>query len=255
MDSNQLAIIVAFYLSKFDKEAKTRLGYLTDSEAFNSISEVLGVKPNYIKFRRDEFDPIHPWRKGWRRPMDYRIMRAIEALRDLSENELGEIVEKILSDAEYREGEEVNRITRLFSKDNKDDRKAQAAYILRGPTGKKAEEYFIKYHSEGRHSFEGRLIDTREMGCGYDFEIAGKHSLYIEVKGLAKADGGILFTSKEWQTAEKHADNYVLVVIRDLDQDPKIEFIRNPTSVLKAKKSIVTSVQVQYSVSSKEFVK
>ena len=81
MKSNQLAIIVAFYLSKFDKVAKKRLGLSTDAEAFREISRILEVEKNYVKFRRDEFDPIHPWRKGWQRPMDKRIIRAIEAFR------------------------------------------------------------------------------------------------------------------------------------------------------------------------------
>ncbi len=255
MNSNQLAIIVAFYLSKFDKTARERLGYRTDSDAFNSISEVLGVKPNYIKFRRDEFDPVHPWRKGWTRPMDARVVKAIEAMQDLSEAELSEIVEKIISDAEYRKGEEITQITRLFTKDTQKEKERSSTYILRGPTGKKAEEHFIKYHSEGLLPFGGELIDTREMGCGYDFEIAGRHSFYVEVKGLAKADGGILFTSKEWMTAEAYGDKYFLAVVRNLDRDPEVEFIQNPTAVLKATKSIITSVQVQYNISSKEFVK
>jgi len=72
MNPNLLAIIVAFYLSKFDKQGLKNLGFKNDADAFETIANILGTKKNYIKFRRDEFDPIHPWRKGWQRPMDNR---------------------------------------------------------------------------------------------------------------------------------------------------------------------------------------
>src|SRR5690349_18136049 len=107
---NELAIIIAFYLSKFNKEALRNLSYATDLEAFKAISQILGVKENYIKFRRDEFDPIHPWRKGWQRPMDVRIVRTIEALQDLEESDLRLIVLKILNDEGYRNSAELRRI-------------------------------------------------------------------------------------------------------------------------------------------------
>jgi hypothetical protein len=255
MNSNQLAIIIAFYLSKFDKIAKNRLGYKTDSDAFQGISDALGIKKNYIKFRRDEFDPIHPWRKGWLRPMDTRIVRAIEALQDLTESELGEIVERIIGDVEYRNGEEITRISQLFAEETKEKKQKKSTHILRGPTGKKAEEYFIEYHNRGKNVFEGQLIDMREMGCGYDFEIVGKNSVCIEVKGLAKTEGGILFTSKEWNTAKNLKDRYILALIKNLDQNPEIELIQNPATKLNAKKSIITTVQIQWNVSSKEFQK
>src|SRR5437868_5898254 len=107
MNPNLLAIIVAFYLSKFDKQALQNLGFKNDSEAFETTAKVLGVKKNYIKFRRDEFDPVHPWRKGWERPMDRRIIKSIEALQDLEEPDLREIVQRLLSEDDYRNSDEV----------------------------------------------------------------------------------------------------------------------------------------------------
>ena len=253
MKSNQLAIIVAFYLSKFDKVAKKRLGFRTDAEAFREISRILEVEKNYVKFRRDEFDPIHPWRKGWQRPMDKRIIRAIEALQDLSEKDLGDIVKKILKDENYRNSDEIESITRLLSdeiKSNKSERRRE--YILRGPTGKKAEEYFIEYFKDGNLSIEGNLEDTRDLGCGYDFKIIGKTEYFFEIKGLAEIEGGILFTSKEWITAKKYDRRYFLVIVRNLNSIPEIEFYQDPASKLSPKKNIVTTIQVQWSITTKE---
>ena len=143
-NNNELSIIVAFYLSKFDKRGINILGYKTDKEAFETIAEILGVKKNYIKFRRDEFDPIHPWRRGWQRPMDKRIKRAIDALQDLDESELREIVTQILTDPEFRTSEEIQDITSIFSK-GKLIKGKLAKFIIRSPTGKQAEEFFISH--------------------------------------------------------------------------------------------------------------
>jgi hypothetical protein len=252
MQPNKLAIIAAFYLSKFDKEGLKNLGYKTDSEAFQKIGNAVGVKKNYIKFRRDEFDPIHPWRKGWLRPMDKRILSAIEALQDIDEPTLRQIVLNILNKAEYRDGDEVQMITALFA-DEKSKKGSKGKYILRGPTGKLAEEYFIKYYSEKKLPFPGQLIDTREMGCGYDFEIISDGKKYmIEIKGLSEVSGGILFTDKEWNTALKAGDNYFLVIIRSLGNTPEVTIIRNPSASINPQKRIYRTIQTHWTVSDTE---
>lgn len=253
MNSNHLAIIVAFYLSKFDKQGLKNLGYKNDSEAFERVGQILGVKKNYIKFRRDEFDPIHSWRKGWQRPMDNRIVRAIEALQNLSEIDLREIVINILTSSEYRQSDEAIRIISLFSED-KNVKKRTTSYILRGPTGRKAEEIFKNYHAKYSKPASGELIDTRDLGCGYDFEIRNTETVYVEVKGLASESGGILFTNKEWETAQKYKGNYTLALVSDIDQYPKVKFISNPTEKLAGKKNIVTTIQIQWSVSATELL-
>jgi hypothetical protein len=251
---NRLAIIVAFYLSKFDKFGLQNLGFKTDSEAFESIANTLGIKKNYIKFRRDEFDPVHPWRKGWQRPMDNRIIRAIEALQNLSEPDLRDIVQKILSDTQYRNSEEINRITSLLVDDSKIKNK-RAIFILRGPTGKQAEEHFIKYYSEHNKPIEGKLIDTRDFGSGYDFRIdADKNSYFVEVKGLADILGGVLFTNKEWTTAKQKGPLYYLCIISNIGKKPEIKFIQDPASKLNPKKNICTTVQINWSIPSNQLI-
>lgn len=71
MDNNRkLAHIVAYYLSRFDKIVLSKLRYKTDKDAFHKIAEALSVLPNYIKFKCNEFDVAHPYRKGWHKFTD-----------------------------------------------------------------------------------------------------------------------------------------------------------------------------------------
>ena len=248
MENNHLAIIIAFYLSKFDKEGLLNLGYKKDSEAFEEISRILGVKKNYIKFRRDEFDPIHPWRKGWQRPMDKRIIRAIESLQDLDEPDLREIVLSILNDEAYRNSDEIQQITSLFTEVTK-QKIAFGKFILRAPTGRQAEEFFMRYFLENRKPVSGNLVDCRDFGIGYDFRIESlKGQFLIEVKGLSDFSGGILFTNKEWSVAKKAEEKYFLCLVSNLGMAPEIIFIQNPADKLKPKKNIYTSIQISWSV-------
>src|SRR5205085_11044410 len=63
---NTLALIVAYYLSRYDRDAISSLGYRSWKEAFEAIGKILDVKPNTIKNMRDEFDPVHKTeRVGW----------------------------------------------------------------------------------------------------------------------------------------------------------------------------------------------
>lgn len=248
MNPNQLAIIVAFYLSKYDKEGIKNLGFKNDADAFESTAKILGVKKNYVKFRRDEFDPIHPWRKGWQRPMDNRIIKSIEALQDLEEADLRDIVLGILKDEAYRNGEEVNRITGLFS-DEKKGKVALGKFVLRAPTGRAAEEYFQKYFNENKQPLNGKLIDCRDLGVGYDFRIESvTESCYVEVKGLSEFAGGLLFTNKEWATAKEHGPKYLLCIVSNINYEAEIIFIQNPAEKLKPKKNIYTTIQISWSV-------
>lgn len=250
MSPNLLAIIVAFYLSKFDKQALQNLGFKNNSEAFEKTAEILGVKKNYVKFRRDEFDPaVHPWRRGWIRPMDRRIIKAIEALQDLDETDLREIVQQILTNENYRKSEEIQKITSLFS-DETTEKIAVGKYILRSPTGRKAEEYFIKHFENYKKPVVGNLIDCRDLGVGYDFRIeTNDKNYFVEIKGISDFSGGVLFTSKEWSTAKMEGDSYFLCVVSNINENPEISFVQNPCKKLNAKKNIRTVVQISWSVS------
>lgn len=257
MNPNQLAIIVSYYLARFDREALTNLGYASFNEAFEAVGDTLQVKKNYVKLRRDEFDPAFPWREGWKRSMDKRIVKTIELFQDLDEPEMREIVLKILKDNTYQSSEELTQITGIINSvqpDKKGDKKKMGGglFILRGPTGKKAEAFFQSHFNQTFEPVKGNLIDTREWGCGYDFKIeSGKRETFVEVKGLSEISGGILFTDKEWKTAKEKTDSYYLAIVRNVTKEPEIQFFQNPAGIFQPNKNIYTSIQVQWSVSDK----
>ncbi|GHM99153.1 hypothetical protein WSM22_06430 [Cytophagales bacterium WSM2-2] len=250
MNANKLAIIVSYYLARFDKEAVSNLGYKSINEAFEETALKLGVNKIYIKLRRDEFDPAFPWRIGWQRPMAKRIIKTIEAFQELNESDVREIVLNILNNKDYRDSEEINNIITLTQETQNKGKLSPGKFILRGPTGKQAEEYFIEYYKTYQKPEQGILRDTRDLGCGYDFEIQnGSQRFFVEIKGLSEISGGVLFTNKEWSVALTSGNSYYLVIVKNLKNKPKIVFIQNPTFKLKAKKIIYTSVQIQWAIS------
>lgn len=252
-DNHQLALIVAYYLSRADKQAYESLGFKTFSEAVKGIGDILGVKVNTIKNMRDEFDPYHGnSRVGWLRELRGSRLKVLRSFQDTDDETLLEIVKAILFDQTFRASDEYREIESLFT-DQQHESTRSDVVILRAPTGRKAEEFFIDFYKENQMPVKGELTDKRDQGCGYDFDVLNDDGLFfVEVKGLAAESGGVLFTNKEWLTAIKHGNNYFLALIRNLAEKPTIDFIRNPAVILKPKKNIYTTVQLNWSVSERD---
>jgi hypothetical protein len=99
LDNHKLALIVAYFLSKYNEIALENLGYSNFTAAFEDIGFKLRVKPNTIKNMRDEFDPFHPNnRRGWyQRELRPSRLEVLEKYEELSESALLGIVEDVLS--------------------------------------------------------------------------------------------------------------------------------------------------------------
>lgn len=252
---NELALIVGYFLSRMDKEGYLLLGYKTFGEATEKIGEILGAKKNTIKNMRDEFDPYHQnSRIGWKRELSGSRLKVFKSFQDTDDTTLLEIVKEILHNKEFKESEEYRDIHALFGKDGDfPKQKSTTVFILRGPTGKAAEAFFLENFKETAEPVSGEIVDCRDLGVGYDFEIkAAGTSYFVEVKGLATESGGILFTNKEWQTAQKCRENYFLALVKNVSSKPEISFIQNPAEKLKTKKNIYTTIQLNWSVSEKD---
>lgn len=257
MDSNRkLAHIVAYYLSRFDRKALENLGYTSFNEAFEKTAQHLGVKPNYIKLNRDEFDVAHPHRKGWRnRPMSPSIINTINALQGINEPAFRSIVQDILAKRENIEvSEDLKPLMTIIPDEKK--KKQKRAYVPRNITGRKAEELFIEWFKSGQKEIsQGKdFVDMRDYGCGYDFQIvvSDKQVYAIEIKGFLEDEGGILITGKEWETASIMKTDYYLVLVSNIDKDPVITVINNPYEKLSPKRNLQTIIQVNWTVSSTE---
>lgn len=254
--SHKKALIIAFYLSKFDRIAYENLALGNMTKTHKKIGEILGVKPNTIKNMRDEFDAVlDNGRKGWwQKNLSKTRVQTIENFDNLEENSLKELVQDILRYPELEQEPELKEIVQTINEDGEDKRKNKYSFSsARAQTGQFAEIFFIDNHkqilSENLQLNNYECIDTRNHGCGYDFEItSGKVKKYIEIKGMSANNGGILFTDKEWSCALQHKLDYILIIIKNVNEKPKVEVIQNPASIFKPQKRIQQIVQINWFV-------
>ena len=52
-EAHKRALIVAYYLSRFDRKGVRALGYATFTEAFDKVGELLDVKASTVKHMRE----------------------------------------------------------------------------------------------------------------------------------------------------------------------------------------------------------
>lgn len=131
-------------------------------------------------------------------------------------------------------------------------REQTVEYTTRGKTGAEAEDLFLTFFKNDKFEFidsEQELIDKRYDGDGYDFRVG---EFKIEVKGLLGDTGGIIFTKKEWEQANKFGEDYKVVLFKDIGNDPEFIIISNPAKKLNAKKNEEEITRITWSVSSTE---
>lgn len=251
-NNNKLGLYVSYYLSRFDDEAYKNLGYGNQVETHSAIGEILSINPYTIKNWRDEFDPLFGHRAGWyQRPMITSRLKIVQALENLDEPQIRELVKDILSGRIQNEGDGLDQLLNIVITD--DNRNKTSKYILRSPTGRQAEEFYLKYFTENKKPVDGRLIDCRDFGVGYDFKIeTHQEPIYIEVKGLSTFSGGILFTSKEWEVAKEKGPYYFLCLVSNINEKPSVSFFQNPAKKLNPKRNISTSIQINWSITEKQ---
>lgn len=243
--SNYLTMVVAYYLSKFNDSAYKALNHGTKIKTHEAIGRALEVNKNTVKNMRDEFDPLHDNRRaGWyQRDLRPSRQKIVELYQHLQEEELRDLVLEILENKNALDSDNSSDLIEVL-----DERNSNPIFIVRGITGRKAEEIFLEFHKANALPLPGKIIDKRDHGCGYDYEINGESKVYIEVKGLDGDTGGISFTSKEWDVAQKEGDRYFLVLIKNVSSTPTVKIIQNPAKVLNPKKYIFTTVQIRWNL-------
>lgn len=99
-DANRKISIIAYFISKYDKDAIKSLGYDTYTSAFAGISSRFGKTNNYMKLRRDEFDAIvSSVRQGWNKRAPARaVLQMHEDLKNFSFEELTNIAKALIAD-------------------------------------------------------------------------------------------------------------------------------------------------------------
>ena len=226
------AIIVAYAMSRLDKEFLQKFGYSSWRKAFVATGKSLGVPPASMKNLRDEFDPIHPnARMGWhKRPLRTNRQRVVGAFCDASNEAVIDVVTRIF--AGDKEVEELITKPMAVAKDPV----ANVAERLR--TGRLAETFFMDNCEAICGVPRKLLLDCRDQACGFDFGVQGQNELAIEVKGLKPMRGSILFTDSEWNQANRRAANYWLVIVGGIDRQPRAMLVKHPSLLLTVKSSI-----------------
>ena len=248
---NNQALAVAYYLSRFDDEAYSALGFpgRQKTKAHKSLAASLSVNYNTLKLRRDDFDPLHGHRAGWHQyKLTEKMRNVVESFQDLDFSEVTDIVKEIISNQEFADkiGESIDDV----DKSGKSRKKSE--FVTRGITGEKAELFFKEWFGKNHLPFQGELVDRRHDGCGYDYLLKGTDGAeaLLEVKGLDQEVGGVSFTSKEWDVASCQKDRYFLVLVSNLSADPVVSIVQDPFAKLTATKYIYRPVQVKWNVSS-----
>lgn len=245
-EAHKRALIVAYYLSRFDRKGVRALGYATAEQAFLEIGKALGVKKSTIKHMRDSFDPYcSQVRVGWyQRPILRSRANVIQAYDETSEAAMAEIVREVLNGKVEAIEQYIAPVSEAGANTELalDDENAFAARLR---TGETAETFFMQQFPTLAMFQGSQLEDTRKFGIGFDFR-ASFPNFYraIEVKGVREAHGYISFTDKEWSVAQLMRDHYVLALVRALDTKPLLELVPNPCRHIHVKMRTIESVSI-----------
>lgn len=247
--------VVAYYFARFDKEALRQLGYSTWRQAYADVGAKLGVKDTYVKNRRDGFDPLFTWRRGWwQRPPSLSEAHIHRLLADIDAGPLRVLVARLLDSQDAPEGRLLDTLltnTPAEPVNRQNDNGNQRAL-----TGAAAETLFIELHNAGRSGFAGELLDKRLTGEGYDFLLRspGRPDQYIELKGTAGQSGGVSFTPKEWMVAQNSGEQFWLVVVSSVHDKPALQLINNPAAALQARQQFYTVIQTSWQITAAELL-
>ena len=109
-------------------------------------------------------------------------------------------------------------------------------------TGRKAELCFM---DKAQDDWGWKVIDkTNEHGLGYDFECedADGDKYFVEIKGCKGNIEGIRLTENEWNVAKDKTNQYLLMVVYDLDNEPKYKCKADPYNNFEAESKPTISI-------------
>lgn len=238
----ELLNLLGYGLAKFDNEFVGQFGFKSKSDFYKYIIEI-GVCETVgtIKNRQDMLDPFFDnKRSGWWQKKEQYISRKlfIDSLFG-KENVKGfsEIVKLYIKQDFKIEINIESEISPVL----------KSRFKQLQQTGREAELYFLNNFNYVENFKGGLIQDARLFGDGYDFQIENNSKFYLaEVKGIKSNTGGIRLTKNEYEKAKEYKNDYVLVVISNIVEKPKITTIENPIFNLKLKENSIISTQINY---------
>ncbi len=238
--------LLGYGLAKFDNSFVKKFGFKTKTDFYNAMVKY-GVceTGSVVKNRQDLFDPFFDnGRKGWWQKGNAYIHRKdlIDSLFDsLDVSSYVEVVQMYLQDQFTYQPNELIEIKPII--------KSQFKQLQK--TGLEAEMYFLNNYQKNEIFKNGIIEDTRLLGDGYDFQIEANNEYFLaEVKGVRSDKGAIRFTNNEYFKATEYKDKYILSIISNLNEIPKVTLIPNPLKELKFDKNIIKQEQITFNTKS-----
>jgi hypothetical protein len=248
-ENYEILNLLGYGLAKFDNLFIYEFGFKTKTEFYNHMVEY-GVSEtgSVVKNRQDLFDPFFDnGRKGWWQKGNTYIHRKhfIDSLfGNLDVISYVEVVKMYLQEKfQYRE----DKLLLI-----KPSIKSQFKQLQK--TGLEAEMYFLNNYNSIDLFENATIEDTRLFGDGYDFQIETNQTYYLaEVKGVRNKKGSIRLTYNEYIKANEYKDKYVLSIISNLNEIPKITLIPDPLEKLELNENIIKQEQTTFNTKTIEW--
>ena len=241
--------LLGYGLAKFDNLFIKEFGFKTKSDFYNALVNC-GVSEtgSVIKNRQDLFDPFFDnGRKGWWQKGDTYIHRKhfIDSLfGNLNVVSYVEIVKMYLQEQFNYKQDDLLKIKPII--------KSQFKQLQK--TGLEAEMYFLNNYNNIDIFYNGNIEDTRLLGDGYDFQIEVDNNYFLaEVKGIRNNKGSIRLTNNEYNKANEYKDKYILSIVSNLNDIPKITLIPHPIKKLEFSKNIIKQEQITFNTKNLEW--
>lgn len=233
--------LIGYGLAKFDT-AFVKEFDLPSKAAFARYVVQLGIAntEKSVSNRMDSFDPYFDnGRRGWfQRNQREHIKLYIDSLFG-NENVHGfaNIVKMFIKDF----NSDVIISTDIISPTQK------SRFKQLQETGKEAEFYFMNNYNKIPIFENGIIEDARLWGDGYDFQIQCNNIyLLAEVKGIRTNKGSIRMTQNEYKKALEYSNDYILIVVSNLQNTPKLSYIENPSQTLELTPREINTTQINY---------
>lgn len=219
--------LIGYGLAKFDKAFLDEFN-MPSQQAFGRFIVELGLAKTVraVLSRMDSFDPYFDnGRRGWhQRNQRKHIKLFIDSLFGNEDaHGFANIVKMYIH--------EINPGIILTTTQIAPAMKSKFKQLQE--TGKEAEFYFINNYRSVPIFVDGVLEDARLWGDGYDFQIqCSDNYMLAEVKGLRESTGSIRMTQNEYNKALEYSKDYILVVVSNMLNTPKMTCIENPANKL-----------------------
>ena len=240
-NKSEIMNLIGYGLAKFDNAFVREFGQLSKA-AFARYVVSLGLAntDKAVSNRMDSFDPYFDnGRRGWfQRNQREHVKLFIDSLFGNEDaHGFANIVKLYIK--------ELDTAITLPTEQIPPAQKSRFKQLQE--TGKEAEFYFINNYQNIPIFTDGTLEDARLWGDGYDFQIHCNDNYYLaEIKGLRTDKGSVRMTQNEYQKAVEYKNDYILVVVSNLINTPKFNFIENPIKQLSLTPREQESVQINY---------